>query len=132
MEKKRLRATLLEIFKRFTPLNGKDDVYYNGSNNLYPCEIQGVVANSPTAKRASIMMAKYSAGTLIGEDVVVNRKKGIRLSGMARLMGDDLAVQGGFFLLVKYRIRGGEVVADELDILDYAKCRISKKDDDDN
>ncbi len=123
---------MLEIFKRFMPLNGKDNVYMNGSNNLYPCEIQGVISNSPTAKRAAIMMAKYSAGTLIGEDVVVNRRKGLRISGLARLIADDLAVQGGAFVLVKYRIRGGEVVPDELDVLDYTKCRISKEDDEDN
>ena len=47
-------------------------------------------------------------------------------------MGDDLAEQGGFYLLVQYRLKNGEIVPADVEVLDYTKCRIKKEDDEDN
>lgn len=129
---KRLRTTIIELFKRHTPLDTTDKVYHNGDNNLYPCEIERVINNSTTAKPARGMMAKYIAGRVTYENPVINLKKGYRISDLVNLMSWDLATHGGFFLLVKYGIVNGEIKAVEYDILDYSKCRISEEDDDDN
>lgn len=128
----KLRTSLIELFKRHIPLNTKEDVYYNGENNLYPNEIRAVISNSPTAKRAASMFAKYIAGKVNGENIVVNRKKRLRVSGLVKLISEDIAEQYGCFILVKYKISEGVIVPDELDVLDYTKCRIRKEDDNDN
>lgn len=129
---KRLRTTIIELFKRHTPLDTNDNVYHNGVNNLYPCEIERVINNSTTAKPARNMMAKFIAGRVTYQNPIINKKKGYRVSDLVFLMAWDLATQGGFFLLVKYGIVNGEIKPIEYDVLDYAKCRISKEDDDDN
>lgn len=129
---KRLRTTIIELFKRHTPLDNTDNIYHNGVNNLYPCEIERVINNSTTAKPARNMMAKFIAGRVTYQNPVINQKKGYRVSDLVFLMAWDLATHGGFFLLVKYGIINGEIKPIEYDVLDYAKCRISKEDDDDN
>src|SRR5690606_9152566 len=129
---KRLRTSIIELFKRHTPLSNTDNVYHNGVNNLYPCEIERVINNSTTAKPARNMMAKFIAGRVTYQNPIINKKKGYRVSDLVFLMAWDLATHGGFFLLVKYGIVNGEIVPIEYDILDYTKCRISKEDDDGN
>lgn len=132
------RAVLVELYTRIIKsVKDKDtEVYWNGENNHYPSEIERVVNSSPTAKRAAKIMAKFIAGKGLrneAQDIIVNEKKNYRLSNIAHLAAEDAAEQGGAWIHVGYGFDiDGESVRikpNKLDVLDYAKCRKSKEDD---
>lgn len=133
-----LRASFIELFSRVIKIDkSKDgDVYWNGENNLYPNEVELVVNNSPTASRASKIMAKYISGSgLVNEadDVIVNAKKNYKISNVVSFIGKDIAKQGGSFIHVGYGIsEDGNLKPMVLDVLDYPKNRKQKEDDDKN
>ena len=60
----KVRATLIEMFQRIISINEDKEgkVYWNGEDNLYPYEIEGVISNSPTAVRASKILGKFISG----------------------------------------------------------------------
>lgn len=127
---------LIELFNRAISLVKERDseVYHNGEDNLYPNRVERIINNSPTAKGARGVMAKYVAGFIEdSENVIVNKKKNYRLSDVIKLIAEDLATQGGSYIWIGYGIEeSGQIVPKQLDVLDYKKCRISKKDDDGN
>ena len=134
-----VRATFIELFSRVIKIDKTQngDVYWNGDNNLYPNEVELVVNNSPTASRASKIMAKYIGGSgLVNEasDILVNEAKNYKLSNIASLAAKNMAKQGGVWYHVGFGISddGTKVVPKVLDILDYPKCRKQKEDDDNN
>lgn len=135
---KKVRASIIEIYKRGIPIfqDRNNHVYWNGDDNLYPNEIEGIVVNSATASRAAKVMAKYIAGrgfTDEAQDVIVNKKKNYRLSNMATFIAGNMAKQGGCFIHVGYGIADdGTIRPKQLDVLDYTKCRINKEDDAEN
>lgn len=132
----KIRATLIELFTRDIKLTKTKDgiIYWNGEDNLYPNEIERVVCNSPTANRASRLMAKFIAGKGLvneAEDTIVNIRKNYKLSNIASLIAQDISTQYGSFIHVAYGFNDdGVIVPKELDVLDYSSCRISKEDDD--
>lgn len=129
----KIRASFIELFKRHTPLISKENVYNNGANNLYPNEIERVINNSPTAKRALGMMKKFISGAgITTPDEIVNKKKGYRITGLISLIAEDLTRHGGVFLWVGYGFKDGKIKPVEWDVLDYSMCRISKEDDEGN
>jgi len=129
----KLRATLLELWSRLTDFNEKLDVYLNGEDNQYPAEIERVVNNSPTGKRAANMLSKYVAGAKIENDELVNRSLNLKKSDVVKQIADDISIQYGCFIHTEYSIdKNGKLSPSNPRILDYKKCRISKKDDEDN
>lgn len=134
-EKKNVRAKTIELYSREIKIDkSKDgDVYWNGEDNMYPTDIERVVLNSPTARRASNLMAKYIAGKGLvneNEDIIVNTRKNYRLSNVAALIAGSISKQYGAFIHVAYGFNDdGELVQKELDVLDYDQCRIAKEDD---
>lgn len=129
----KLRATLVELWNRVTAVNEKDDnIYENGENNLYPYEIERVINNSPTAKRACSIMSKFIAGKGVANDRIVNKKKNYNLSDIVNIASEDIAYQNGVFFWVGYGVNEeGKFIPNKLDVLDYSNCRISKEDDND-
>lgn len=130
------RAKLIELFSRaiVKKKDGRQEYYLNGDDNLYPYSIERVINNSPTAKGAAGVMAKYISGFIEdSENPIVNRKKNYRLSDVIKLIGEDLARQGGSFIWVGYGINDeGKITPNSLDVLDYKKCRICVEDDEEN
>lgn len=133
------RAGLLELWNRVIKVDVKENVYLNGENNLYPNEIERVVLNSPTARRASNMLAKFIAGSGItlrdgSTDMLVNRRKGLYLTDIIKRSAEDIAVQDGAFIRVGYVFNDqtNELEPRPIEVLNYTRCRISKEDDDDN
>lgn len=134
----KIRAVFVEIYKKVVKLvKDKDDsIWYNGENNLYPNEIEGIIANSPTAKRSSKLWGKYVAGRGFvnpSSDVLVNERKNYRLSNIASMAGEEAGEQGGVFFHIAYGLNDElQLKQKSLDLLDYCKCRLSKQDDDKN
>lgn len=133
---KKNRARLVELEKRDIHLssNKKDNnIYFNGDNNLYPYECEGIIINSPTAYKCAELTKKYLAGNGLrnkSTDIIVDHKKGTKLSKMIRVASKDLAYHNGVFLHVSYGINDeGDIVAKGVKVLDYVKCRLSKLDD---
>jgi len=145
-ENKSVRATLIEMFTRKTPVSKEDntEVYWNGEDNLYPYDIEAVVSNSPTAKRASTLMAKFIAGAGVvnpqtgliykySELQFVNAKKAYKITDVIRIASQNIAKQNGVFFHVSYGIdENGNVSQNKIDILDYRRCRQAKEDDEMN
>ena len=137
----KVRATLIEICQRIIPLNkdkqGEVEVYFNGEDNLYPYEIEGVVSNSPTAVRAAKIFGKFISGrglTNESQDVIVNQSKNYKLSNIAYIAGQNMSKQGGVWYHVGYSLSDDmlSVKQASLDVLDYPRCRFHKEDDEGN
>lgn len=130
------RATLAELFTRVITIDKNKDksVYWNGENNQYPTEIERVVLNSATAKRASIIMGDYVAGDGLQDetkDVIVNTRKNYKLSQIISMGGQNISKQGGSWFHIGYGFNDNLLlVPKSLDVPDYSKFRKSKEDDD--
>jgi len=135
----KVRATLIEMFQRIISINEDKEgkVYWNGEDNLYPYEIEGVISNSPTAVRASKILGKFISGkglTREEQDVIVNPKKNYKLSRLAYIKAQSFSKQGGSWDHIGYGLTDDllSVIPKTLDILDYPKCRFEKEDDSGN
>ncbi len=134
----KVRATFFEIFKKKDVLakDKETHIWWNGENNLYPNEIEGIVANSPTAKRCVKLWGKFVSGRGMVDpltDVIVNTRKNYKLSNIASLAADEAGEQGGAFFHVGYGLNDQlKLTQRSLDLLDYTKCRLTKQDDDKN
>lgn len=131
------RATLGELWTRVVSIDENKDkaVYWNGENNQYPSEIERIVLNSPTAKRASMIMGDYVAGDGLedeSKDIIVNTRKNYKLSQVISMGGQNISKQGGIWFHVGYGLNDDltKLVQRSLDIPDYAKFRKAKEDDD--
>jgi len=127
----KIRATLIELWKRgVKSVPAQNNIYFNGENNLYPSEIERVINNSPTAFRCAKLMSNYIAGTIAGEDFLINKKRGYKLSKIIALASRSIAYQNGVFFHVEYGFdpETAEIKPICLDVLDYCKCRLSKED----
>ncbi len=130
------RATLAELWTRITPIDKNKDkaVYWNGENNQYPSEIERVVLNSPTAKRASMIMGDYVAGDGLidlNTDILVNERKNYKLSQVISMGGQNVSKQGGVWFHIGYGFNDElQLIQKSLDIPDYVKFRKAKEDDD--
>lgn len=130
----KIRATLIELWKKVTPFKESDKVYWNGVNNDYSEEIELVVSNSPSGSRAVEMFSKFIYGSGIDEKLNPKFEDGVLLSEVAKDVIDDVVKQNGAFIHTTY---GLEVVDDNIIFLPkqpksliYHNCRISNQDDD--
>ncbi len=131
------RANLSELFTRIISIDKNKDkaVYWNGENNQYPSEIERVVLNSPTSKRASMIMGDYVAGDGLEDentDIIVNERKNYKLSHVISMAGQNISKQGGVWFHVGFGLNEDltKIIPRSLDVPDYAKFRKSKEDDD--
>lgn len=130
----KVRAKLIDLWKKITPFKTQDNVYWNGEDNNYSEEIERVVGNSPTGSRAKEMFTKFIFGKGI-EDIKMSND--VYLSSVAKDVIDDIVVQNGAYIHVSFKI---DTTPDNDIIfvphipksLDYNKCRISNNDDDGN
>jgi hypothetical protein len=132
----KVRATLIELWKKVTPFKEQEKVFYNGENNMYSEEMELTIGNSPTGSRAREMFSKFIYGKGIADDLNPKFDNGVLLSEVAKDVVDDVVNQNGAFIHTSYKVT---VVDDEVlfipgqpKSLDYNKCRISKEDDDGN
>ena len=145
MQKLSFRAILKELWNREVKVstNKKDEnIYFNGSNNLYPNEIERVINNSPIGVRAAQIMGKYIAGagvTVGGVEVirkdlpVVNRKQNLNISDILEIGARSIGYQNGVFLWRNIGLDDElKFKGNQLEVLDYKKCRTSKEDGDEN
>lgn len=132
----KVRATLIELWKKITPYKESEKIYWNGENNDYSEEMERVVSNSPTGARSREMFAKFIYGSGIEDSLNKSFSNGVILSDVAKDVIDDVVVQNGAFIHVGY-----ELDADENDVifnptnpksLNYNKCRIEMPDDEGN
>ena len=133
----KVRATLIELWKKYTPFKTQENVFWNGENNAYSEEMELAVGNAPTGSRAKEMFSKFIYGKGISNDLNPKFDNGVLLSEVAKDVVDDVVVQNGSFIHTTY----GVEVSDTGDVifipkqpksLDYNKCRISAEDDDEN
>lgn len=132
----KVRATLIELWKKITPYREQDKVFWNGENNDYSEEIERVISNSPTGARAREMFSKFIFGAGIEDTFNVKLDNGRLLSEVAKDVIDDVVNQNGAFIHTTYGVeteKGDVVFLPKVPkSLDYNKCRISNNDDDGN
>ena len=134
----KVRAKFVEIYKKVDKLVKDKDttIWYNGENNLYPNEIEGIIMNSPTAKRCVKLWGKFVSGrgfVNTETDIIVNDRKNHKLSDISTLAANEAGEQGGVFFHIGYGLNEDLILTQKsLDLLDYSKCRLSKQDDDEN
>ena len=130
----KVRATLIELWKKVTPFKTREKVYWNGENNDYSEEIERVVSNSPSGSRAREMFTKFIYGSGITDSLNPKFDNGILLSEVAKDVIDDVVVQNGSFIHTTYGIDtndSGEIIflPKQPKSLNYHNCRISETDD---
>ena len=132
----KVRANLIELWKKVTPYKESEKVFWNGEKNDYPSEIERVVSNSPTGARAFQMYAKFIFGSGISESQNREFKNASLLSEVAKDVVDDVAMQNGSFIHVAYGIDTDGENVKFIPVLpkslSYDMCRISNTDDEDN
>lgn len=132
----KIRATLIELWKKVNPYKERENVFWNGENNQYPAEIERVVSNSPTGARAVQMFSKFIFGGGLSEAQNVKLRNGKLLSEIVKDTVDDIALQNGSFLHISYGLDTENdmllFVPKAVKSLNYDMCRISNNDDDDN
>ena len=133
----KVRATLIELWKKITPYKESEKVFWNGENNDYAEEMERVISNSPSGSRAREMFSKFIYGSGIDESIDKQFENGTLLSESVKDIIDDVVVQNGAFIHTSYGIEvdsEGEVIflPKQPRSLDYNKCRISMEDDDGN
>ena len=144
-EKMKVRASLIEMWRRVIDVVKDDNqhVYWNGEDNLYPQEVRSVIANSPTAFRASSLMSKFVGGSgVLNTDGVkmkysdlpfVNKRKHLKITDIISMASKDIADEYGVWFHVGYGINeDGKIAPVSLDVLEYEKCRKGKDDDNGN
>lgn len=134
-KKQSVRASSVEIYQREIKVSNDDNkIYSRDTDNLYPLRIEGIINNSPTARRCANMMSKYIAGAGVEQDFIVNRK-GETINDIITQASDSVAYQYGVYFLVKYGIDeeklGKEIhfKVNSVEVLDYVKMAKSKEDD---
>ncbi|HLW06493.1 MAG TPA: hypothetical protein VKY45_02935 [Marinilabiliaceae bacterium] len=126
----KLRAKLIELWSRVTPLKETEGYFANGGDDNYSKEIEKVIDNSPTAKRASDALYSFIKGKRLSTDIDFDDNNS--LSDVVRNMASDIAYQGGVWVHRSIKIdTEGHFVTANLKVLDYHKCRKGKKDDND-
>lgn len=110
---------------------GLNAIYKNGENDLYPLFVQNAILGSPTGSLAHKQHAKYIAGQLGIDDILINKRTEEMLSTFVQAGAAALSMHGGFFVHVNYRIDSetGGFKVNEATILDNVKSRINKEDD---
>lgn len=144
-DKYKVRASLIELYKRDTKVvKGQgENIYFNGSDNLYPNEVERIINSSPTAFRCAKLMAKYIGGKGISngsggvmkyaELPIINKAKNYRITDIISHASRSISYQYGVFFHVTYGLgEDGKFIPIALDVLDYTKCRISKEDTEEN
>ena len=121
------KARLVEIDKRNIQLSNNkkaNNTYHNGDNNVFPSEVEGVIINSPTAYKCAELTKKYLAGAGLRDkttDVVVDTKKGTKLSKIIRVASKDLSYHNGVYFHISYGINEyGDIIQKGLKVL----CRL--------
>jgi hypothetical protein len=128
----KVRAKFVELYSRLIKVDENKDgsVYWNGENNLYPNEIERVILNSPTASRASKVMAKFIAGVgVIGNNEVVNIETGAKLTDLIKASSHDISKQNGVYFHIGRYLDEELILKPSISILDYNKTRKAKEDD---
>lgn len=124
-----LRANLIEIFERTIKLITSDKIYTNDIDNLYPNRVEGIINNSPTAYKCADIFSRFLNGMGLEDptaNVIVNHKKNYKVTDVINLLSKSISVQNGAFIHFNYGI---DFLPNEINVLDYKKCRISKIDD---
>lgn len=130
----KVRATLIELWKKVTPYKESDKIFWNGDNNDYSEEMERVVSNSPTGSRAVEMFGKFIFGKGISDDFNIKFPNGVLLSEVAKDVIDDVKVQNGAFIHTTYKLdtddKGNPIFLPyQPKSLNYNKCRIGLPDD---
>lgn len=127
----KVRPKLIEMWTRLTTWDKKEKIFNNGGDNMYPNELERVIMNSPTGSRSAMMLLKFIAGRGVrGENIIVNKRKQLKLTDFIRQIAKSIAYHNGVFIHISYGIGDqGKVVPKSFQVLDYIRCRISKEDD---
>lgn len=131
----KVRATLIELWKKITPFKEQDKVFWNGENNDYSEEIERALNNSPSGSRAVEMFSKFIYGSGIDEKLNPKFEDGTLLSEVAKDVIDDVVKQNGAFIHVSYGIDVNETTKEIIFLpkqpksLIYHNCRVSSQDD---
>lgn len=126
-----LRASLIELWTRVNDYVVSEKIFKNGYNDQYSQEMEAVISNSPTGVRARGTFAKYIAGDSLTMDPEMDDFTS--LWDVVVSMGHHIATYGGVWIHRSIKIdKSGNFVTAKIKVLNYHKCRIGKKDDNEN
>ena len=104
----KILSTTVRPRLKITP-NKRNDILNYGEDNAYPQMIEKLIKASPTAKKCSIMLAKFIRGGGFENEnlntLIVDRK-GTTLAKLLRGVSIDLSRHKGFALHFNYNLEG--------------------------
>lgn len=124
-----LRASLIELWTRVFPYEVSKNIFSNGENDQYSKEIEAVLSNSPTGVRSWNMLSTYISGSGLTNDPEMDDFN--TLWDVVRSMGRDIGSQGGVWIHRSIMLKDSKLVTAKIKTLNYHKCKIGKKDDND-
>lgn len=130
--KPNFRASSIELFNRDIKPQNDNKIYTRDEDNLYPQRIELICNNSPTARRCATLMSKYIIGNGVSEsqNIQIN-SKGEKINDLSEKIADDIAVQGGAYLHIRYNLKEDYSLdfKKDIELLDYVRMAKSKEDD---
>lgn len=120
------KTAFLQIFKK-AKVDKRLGIHYNGVNNLYPNEIETVIAESVTAQRCSALMVSYLIGKGFegNNDLIINETTKTTLYEFGEQIGESLANHNGVFIHVNY---DAELKHKDYKVYQFSDCRVGKRD----
>ena len=126
---------LIEIFrKKVTQQVEKGhNVYFQDADNLYPNRVKGLIEDSPTAFRSSLLMAKFIVGSGLTDqtlyDKIIDKTLNLDVYSFSHVLAKSIAMQNGYFVHITYKFENNLIVPSYSKVIPFEYCRISKDDE---
>jgi hypothetical protein len=124
-----MKFTLLkDIWHNVVNYNKKNDIFYNGEDNLYPQRMDRFINNSVTAKTATSLMIQNLILKGFGDSLdktLVNKLKRITLYNFADDLANSKVRQRGVFIWVGWN---ANYKIGDVEVLPFHTCRLQKMD----
>lgn len=116
----------LEIFKK-AKVDKRLGFHWNGPDNLYPNEIENLIAESVTAVRGSRLMSAYMIGKGFEgyNSIVVNEDENLTLFEFGNDIAQSIANHKGVWIHMNYNF---ELNIMDFKVLPFTDCRLGRKD----
>lgn len=125
---KKFLIDIVELFDREIVFDKQENIYNNDLDNLYPNRMEILERNSKTAISCSRKLGQYVVGKgFQNPDKSLKSLSGaiIDLNEALSRIVESVRTHRGAFIHVNYDSEGN---INYFDLLDYKKCRVSKKD----
>lgn len=120
------KFAFLEIFKK-AKVDKRLGFHWNGPDNLYPQEIENLIAESVTALRGSKLMSAYMIGKGFegNNSLMVNEDDNLTLFEFGNDIAQSITNHKGVWIHMNYNL---QYRATDFTVLPFTDCRLGRKD----